>query len=114
MLTTSQGVYKNCLPCLVLLLVLTLAARGQTSAQFYKTPANGKVTFALQERWWEEKNVTPGAKYLGDALVTIRYGDGSQQIVTFLGSSDFLQLRIEFSGNRDLSTWTQIASLKRR
>ena len=104
--------YRNYVPFLVLPLSLVLAAAGQSSAQVYKTPPSGKVTFTLQEQWWEEKNVTPGAKYLGDALITLQYLDGTKQTIAFLGSSDFLQLKIEFSGNRGFSTWSQTADLR--
>jgi hypothetical protein len=101
---------------LLLLLIWASAAAidayGQSSKQVYKVPADGKVTFSLQEQWWEEKNVTPGGDYLGDALLTIQYSDGGQQTIAFLGSSEFLQSKIEFSGNRGLSTWTQTANLR--
>jgi hypothetical protein len=90
----------------------SLVAGGQSSGQVYRAPANGHVTFYVQQQWWEEKNVTPGVKYLGDAAVTVQYSDGSQQTIVFLGTSDFLESRIEFSGNRGFSTWTQIANLR--
>jgi hypothetical protein len=89
-----------------------IAAFGQASKQIYRVPPNGKVTFSLQEQWWEEKNVTPRRAYLGDALLTIQYGDGDQQTIVFLGSSEFLASKIEFSGNRGTNTWTQTANLR--
>jgi hypothetical protein len=112
MLSKRPNPYRNYLPFLLLPLSLILAAHGQSSNQVYKAPLSGKVTFTLQEQWWEEKNVTPGAKYLGDALITVQYFDGSEQTIAFLGSSDFLERKIEFSGNRGFSTWSQTADLR--
>jgi hypothetical protein len=112
MLSNFLTSYRKYLPFLLLPLSPVLTAYGQSSAQVYKVPPSGKVTFMLQEQWWEEKNVRPGGKYLGDALVTVQYLDGSKQTIVFLGSSDFLQLKIEFTGNRGSSTWSQAADLR--
>jgi hypothetical protein len=101
---------------LLLLLIWTsapaIAAFGQSSKQVYKAPPNGKVTFSLEEQWWEEKNVAPKGDYLGDAQLTIQYSDGDRQTIVFLGSSEYLESKIEFSGNHGFSTWTQTANLR--
>ncbi len=52
------------------------------------------------------------SQILGDALITLQYLDGTKQTIAFLGSSDFLQLKIEFSGNRGFNTWSQTADLR--
>jgi hypothetical protein len=48
----------------------------------------------------------------GDAAVTIQYSDGAQQVVTFVGSSDFLTLKIEYTGNSGRNTWRQEGLLR--
>jgi hypothetical protein len=90
----------------------TIATFGQSSKEVYKVSPNGEVTFSLEEHWWEEKNVTPKGEYLGDAQLTIQYSDGGQQTIVFLGSSEYLESKIEFSGNRGFNTWTQTGNLK--
>jgi hypothetical protein len=92
--------------------IANLVGGSQPSLQVYKVPANGQVAFKLTEQWWEEKGLVVGANYNGDAFVTIQYGDGTQQTIVFLGSSDSLQPDIHYTGNSGSSAWKEIALLR--
>jgi len=89
---------------------LSSIVRAQSSNPKYLVPSTGRVTFTLTEDWWEPKIVP--RNLAGDAAVTIQYSDGAQQVVTFVGTSDFLTLKIEYTGNSGRNTWSQEGLLR--
>jgi len=89
---------------------LSSTVQAQSSDPKYLVPSTGRVTFTLTEDWWEPKIVP--RNLAGDAAVTIQYSDGAQQVVTFVGTSDFLTLKIEYTGNSGRNTWSQEGLLR--
>ena len=85
-----------------------------SSAQWYKVPPDGQVTFTLTEDWGVFKGPPPANSPMGDALVGISYSDGTMQSIAFQFSEEEIYMTLEHTGyitGAGTITWNQVASL---
>jgi hypothetical protein len=84
------------------------------SAQWYKAPPGGQVTFTLTEEWGVFKGPPPANAPMGDAFVTVGYTNGATQEIVFRSSLEAVDQALEHTGyifGSGTLTWNQVGSL---
>jgi hypothetical protein len=84
------------------------------SAQWYRVPPGGPVTFTLNEEWTVFKGPPAANTLMGDATVTLGYLDGVAQDIVFQSSGQAIYQALEhtsyISGEGTIA-WSQVVSL---
>jgi hypothetical protein len=95
-------------------LLFFVYAPQELSAQWYKAPTDGQVTFTLTQFWMVAKG-TPGENNpMGDASITIGYASGATDVIVFQSSGEDMYEALEhtdYINDEGKSTWTQAASI---